>query len=330
MSLKVYLAPMEGLADPPLRKVLCACGGYDWCFSEFIKTSTAVISPKTLARRVPELDHGGCTPDGTPCRVQLLGDNPAILAQSALVVQKQGALGLDLNFGCPSRFVHHSGSMLLREPALLREIVDRVSDVLNDQILFSIKIRSGFADKRELCGIIEAIARPRVNEICVHCRTRRDLYKKEALDWSVLSGLTTLAPGITFVANGDITSRELALECAHESGCSTLMVGRGAFMVPNLGKVIKGEEQPCGMAEILNVAGRVMDEFCARGLSQKIVLDRSKQFLSYARRSGGPLPGLFREFCHCTDLKSARMILKRGLSGEFDHQEHPQVPTCIS
>lgn len=322
---------MEGLADPPLRKILCACGGYDWCFSEFLKTSEQVLSPKTLLRRVPELKNGGCTPDGTPCRVQLLGDRPEILAQSALVAQKLGAPGLDLNFGCPSRFVHHSGSMLLREPGLLRDIVDRVSEVLNDRILFSVKIRSGFADKRELCGIIAAIARPRVNEICVHCRTRRDLYKKEALDWSILAELPALAPGISFVANGDITSRELAERCARESGCTTLMVGRGGFMVPNLGKVIKGHEQPYGPARILEVLLKVMEEFSSMGLAEKIVLDRSKQFLSYARRSGEPLAGLFRLFCHCTDLKSARILLERCRNGEYLLQApgtEPAVPAA--
>ena len=53
-----------------------------------------------------------------PCRVQLLGDESEPLAQTALRAVEVGAKGIDLNFGCPSRFVHHGGSMLLKEPEL--------------------------------------------------------------------------------------------------------------------------------------------------------------------------------------------------------------------
>ena len=52
---KVYLAPMEGVADPPLRKVLTAHGNYDECFSEFIRVTDVVLPYKTLEREVPEL-----------------------------------------------------------------------------------------------------------------------------------------------------------------------------------------------------------------------------------------------------------------------------------
>ena len=83
---KVYLAPLEGLADGPMRKVLCAHGGYDLCFSEFIRVTDLVVSEKTLLREIPEYQNDCKTDDGTPLRVQLLGDNPKTLAQSAVIV----------------------------------------------------------------------------------------------------------------------------------------------------------------------------------------------------------------------------------------------------
>ena len=105
---------MEGLADAPLRKILCKHGAYDECFSEFIRVTDIPLSEKTLFRIVPEGANGFKTADGTPVRVQLLGDNAKVLAQSAQLAENKGALGIDMNFGCPSRFVHHAGSMLLR------------------------------------------------------------------------------------------------------------------------------------------------------------------------------------------------------------------------
>ena len=131
---KVYLAPLEGLADGPMRKVLCAHGGYDLCFSEFIRVTDLVVSEKTLLREIPEYQNDCKTDDGTPLRVQLLGDNPKTLAQSAVIACNLGAKSIDLNFGCPSRFVHHSGAMLLKEPELLHEIVDTVRQTLDPKI----------------------------------------------------------------------------------------------------------------------------------------------------------------------------------------------------
>ena len=67
---------------------------------------------------------------GTLVRVQLLGDNPQTIAATAVRAVKLGAKSIDINFGCPSRFVHHGGAMLLKEPDLMHEIVSTVRDAL--------------------------------------------------------------------------------------------------------------------------------------------------------------------------------------------------------
>ena len=59
-NFRVYLAPIQGLADAPLRKILCAHGSYDECFSEFIRVTDIPLSDKTLTRIVPESENGFC------------------------------------------------------------------------------------------------------------------------------------------------------------------------------------------------------------------------------------------------------------------------------
>ena len=98
---KVYLAPLEGLADGPMRKVLCAHGGYDLCFSEFIRVTDLPVSAKTLLREVPEYQNDCKTEDGTDVRIQFLGDNPDTMARSAVLANNLGARSIDINFGCP-------------------------------------------------------------------------------------------------------------------------------------------------------------------------------------------------------------------------------------
>lgn len=319
--MKVYLAPLEGLADPPLRKILCRCGGYDWCYSEFIRVTDEGLSDKTLLHDCPELLNGGRTDDGTLCRVQLLGDNPKTMADGAALAASLGAKGVDINFGCPSRFVHHSGSMLLKEPELMKSIVLAVRDALPDKVLLSVKIRSGFSDKSELPKIMEAVSQQGVSEVAVHCRTRSELYKKSALDWSVLKTLHDLYPNVDIIANGDIISEKSARECMEISGCKSLMTGRGAFMVPNLGHVIKEGAKPYTKAQTLGVLRGCMELFIGMGIErEKVITDRAKQFLSYARLSSDGLSEFFRAFCHCHGVDECLNMIDKAIE-DFSREE---------
>lgn len=311
---KVYLAPMEGVCDPPMRKILTKVGGYDECFSEFIRVSDLVLPYKTLLREVPELEHDAKTQAGTLVRVQLLGDNPTLIAKTAKRAEEIGAKSIDLNFGCPSRFVHHAGSMLLKEPSLLHEIVATTLDLLDPKTFLSVKIRTGFEDKKEAPEIVKAIAQEGVKEIIIHARTRRDLYREEALDWSVLHGLWDLAPNITLVANGEISSYEKAQECAKISGCDHLMVGRGALMVPNAGHVIKEGAEPFSNDEILRTVFDFMEELMTLKFAEKSVLDRAKQFLGFARRQNESLGEFFKIFCKMGSITQARELLSVNMA----------------
>lgn len=313
---KVYLAPLEGLADGPMRKVLCAHGGYDLCFSEFIRVTDLAVSEKTLLREVPEYLNDCRTADGTDVRIQFLGDNPETMAKSAVIANKLGARSIDINFGCPSRFVHHSGSMLLKEPELLHEIVQTVRDRLDPDCDLSVKVRLGFADKSEAPGIIRAIAVEGVKEITVHCRTRKDLYRDEALDWSRMKTLHELCPGITLIANGNINSREEALECEKETLCSHFMCGRGAFPVPNLGYVIKDNEKPFSLGQILKTDIEVIEEFSKSDRTEKVVMDRAKQFLGYARVHRKELNPFFKRFCQCTSVSDGIKLLEEEIKAQ--------------
>ncbi|NLK85671.1 MAG: tRNA-dihydrouridine synthase family protein [Aeromonadales bacterium] len=313
---KVYLAPLEGLADGPMRKVLCAHGGYDLCFSEFIRVTDLVVSPKTLIREIPEYENDCKTADGTPLRVQLLGDNPDTLAKSAVIACDMGAKSIDLNFGCPSRFVHHAGAMLLKEPELMHDIVQKVRDTLDEKYQLSVKIRLGFLDKSEAFDIVKAIAVDGVSEITVHCRTRKDLYKNEALDWSALSPLHECANGITLIANGNVNSLKDAKACEEITLCNHFMCGRGAFPVPNLGHVIKGVQKEYPIADILRTSLEVVEEFIATTRTEKTVMDRAKQFLGYARVHKTELNPFFKTFCRCTLVSDGVKLIEQQIAYE--------------
>lgn len=306
---KIYLAPMEGVCDPPMRKVLTRYGAYDECFSEFIRVTTEVLPYKTLLREVPELKEDSKTAYGCPCRLQLLGDEAEPLAQTALRAVELGAKGIDLNFGCPSRFVHHGGAMLLKEPELLHEIVSRVREVLDPSIILSVKFRLGVMSVDELPTIVKALAVDGLNELIIHARTRKDLYKKEALNWPAIGSVAGKTNGIAVVANGDIVDLETSKQCQAITKTNRQMIGRAVFAIPNLAQVMRGEEQKMSISDMLEVAWEFAQELVSRDYPEKSVMDRLKQFLGYAHKYDHQQSLFFRTLCRMQNLAEARQLL---------------------
>lgn len=310
---KIYLAPMEGVTDAPLRKILTKHGNFDSCTSEFIRVTDVPLPKKTLIKEVPELANSSKTDSGTLVRVQFLGDDAKAMLITAQRAVELGATYIDINFGCPSRFVHHSGSMLLKEPELLHDIVSTMRDGLDNSIKLSVKIRTGFADKSECKDIIQAIAVEGIEEIIIHARTRKDLYAKEALDWSVIADMHEYANNIPLVANGDIVCYDSFLRCVEQSLCSRFMIGRAALMIPNIGYVLKQEQQAYSNAQIIAVILEFFELLVELKFQTKSILDRTKQFFGYARINNTDMAAIFKEYCKMQDLTQAyNFLLKKA------------------
>src|SRR5690606_31435498 len=126
--MRIVLAPMEGLADVHLRRLITAQGGFDWVVSEFVRVLDHLYPDRVFLSRCPELLNGGRTQSGTPLRVQLLGNHLDAMAANAQRAVELGSYGIDLNFGCPSKTVnrHRGGAVLLQEPETLYQIVHAV------------------------------------------------------------------------------------------------------------------------------------------------------------------------------------------------------------
>ena len=124
----LVLAPMEGLLDFVLRDFLTRCSDIDRCVSEFIRVTNTLLPARVFQRIVPELHNGGYTFAGVSVRAQLLGSDPACLADNAGQPAALGPHGIDLNFGSPAKVVNQygGGAALLDEPELLTRIMSAV------------------------------------------------------------------------------------------------------------------------------------------------------------------------------------------------------------
>ena len=237
--MRILLAPMEGLLDHTLRDVLTRVGGVDLCVSEFIRVTDQLLPNRVFTRIVPELRQGGRTAAGTPVRAQLLGSDPACLAENAARLAALGPAGIDLNFGCPAPTVnrHRGGAVLLDEPELVHAIVAAVRRAVPAAMPVSAKMRLGHRDEALMLDNAHAIASAGASELVVHGRTKLHGYRPPAY-WDRIAQIRA-AVAIPVVANGEVWTADDALRCLTESGCDALMLGRGIVADPGLAWAVR-------------------------------------------------------------------------------------------
>jgi tRNA-dihydrouridine synthase C len=296
--MRLILAPMEGVVDHIMRDLLTRIGGYDRCVTEFVRVTRETLPPRVFYRACPELHSGGKTPAGTPVYVQLLGGIPDCMAANAQVLASLAPQGIDLNFGCPSKLVNNSdgGSILLREPQRVHDIVKAVRGAVSPHIPVTAKIRLGFDDSSLFEDIVLGVEAAGATELCIHARTKQHGYKPPAY-WSEIG---KVKPKLTLpvVANGEIWSAENALQAQADSGCQDLMLGRSALSFPDLARVIKAQHLgetyvPLMWAEILPVVLAYAHRFEDRAPIR--ASGYIKQWFTYLRRQYPEAEQLFQQ-----------------------------------
>ena len=244
--MKLLLAPMEGLTDVHMRDLLTRIAGpqgYDWCVTEFIRITDRLLPPRVFYHYCPELLQGARTLAGTPVHVQLLGNDPALLGENAARAVELGAPAIDLNFGCPAKTVnrHRGGAVLLDEPEVVHEIVATVRRAVPAAVPVSAKMRLGVNDRSRMLDNALGIQAAGASWLTVHGRTKADGYRPPA-HWDAI-GAIRAAVRLNVIANGDITGPDEAAACRAQSGCTDLMLGRGAVTRPDLVSRLRGADQ---------------------------------------------------------------------------------------
>jgi len=231
---------MEGVIDAEMRAVLTEIGGYDRC--EFIRVTEQIIPNHVYHRYSPELKQGGATPSGVPVYIQLLGGNTKYMGLNAAKATKLEPQGIDINFGCPSKTVNKSdgGSVLLREPQRVGDIVKAVRDAVDPSIPVTAKIRLGFSNDDLLEDLVDKVVAGGASELAIHARTKEDRYKPPAY-WHKVKAFSGRV-NIPLIINGEIWSPEQASKALHESGCNDLMLGRGALACIDLAASVKAKQ----------------------------------------------------------------------------------------
>ena len=235
IDLPFTLAPMAGYSDHPYR-LICRQFGAPYCTTEMMLDRLLLTKGRMRNRllKLSEEDH--------PIAGQLIGNDPAVMAEAAKELCRMGFDAVDLNFACPVRkaLSRRRGGHLLTEPdqavRITRAVVASVREVWPGTPAppVTVKLRQKFdqADGEDaFWRIAEGAFQAGAAAVCVHARSVERKYAGPA-DWEFLAAVKRRLPDMTIIGSGDVLTPAQGLRMLAETGVDAVAVARGALGNP--------------------------------------------------------------------------------------------------
>ena len=226
LSSNLFLSPLAGYTNLPMRETLREIGGLGWA-------TTDLVNARSLLERNPTaLKLSATSPADRPLAIQLFGSVPEEMRDAAVMCQELGVQSVDINMGCPVRKVVNigGGSAMMTEldktAVLVRGMIGAV------KIPVTAKMRLGWDDDNltapDLARVLEDVG---VAAIFVHGRTRAQGFAG-TVNLAGIRSVVQAVRNIPVIGNGDITTPDAAKHMLEETGCTGVSIGRGAFYDP--------------------------------------------------------------------------------------------------
>mmetsp|Transcript_7896 Transcript_7896/g.24375 ORF Transcript_7896/g.24375 Transcript_7896/m.24375 type:complete len:409 (+) Transcript_7896:47-1273(+) len=245
---KVVLAPMVRMGTLPLR-MLARQHGADMVWTEelidrsvlnterivndelgtidFVRPLPELMSKKqqrTYDERGPQVIFRTCAAE-RPVVFQLGTANADLALQAAQRVAKDVS-AIEVNMGCPKHFSLSGGmgAALLSAPENAKQILTTLKRNLSLPITCKIRMLSTVADTIDFCRMVQECG---VSAITVHARNIAERPRDPAR-WKDLAPVFS-AISVPTIANGDVFCFADIQRIKDETGCDSVMIGRGAY-----------------------------------------------------------------------------------------------------
>ena len=274
----VFMAPMAGITDKPLRKLVSSLGKGVMVSEMVAINAIQRKNPKTY--RIADVRD-----ENYPVVVQLVGNDPELFSEAAKLAEELGAHSLDINMGCPVKKIvnNHAGSALMKDRGLAEKIIEAV--VKATPLKVSVKFRKGWdaanvnaVDFAKMCEDSGA------SYITVHGRTRSAFYSGEA-DWNIIREVKK-AVKIPVIGNGDINTPYDAKRMIEETGVDGVMIGRAGlgnpWLISQTDSFLKSGKEPekISVSEIKTFMLKHIEELC-NYYGQEMGLAISRKFVCW-------------------------------------------------
>lgn len=260
----IGLSPMDGVTDHPYRTIQKKYGQVDVVYTEFTSVEGVCHGADKL------LEDFLFDETQRPVIAQIYGTTPEFFRETATVLCELGFDGIDINMGCPAKNVAHSGAgaALIRTPKLAQEIIQATKDGIQDwyngktskdcahisesitaevekrhaalppeyqqkrTIPVSVKTRVGY-DVPVVEEWIPTLLEMDIAAIALHGRTLTQHYTGLA-HWDVITKAAEIVhtTNTLILGNGDIHTKQDALDKIKTCGVDGVLVGRATFGNP--------------------------------------------------------------------------------------------------
>jgi nifR3 family TIM-barrel protein len=241
LATKLLLAPIAGYCDLSFRTICREWGGVGLA-------CTDLLSPQGLLRgTATSLDLARTNDFDKPVGMQLYGSDPDIMAEGARWAVEHGATVVDINMGCPVDKVtkKDGGSKLLTDLPRAVAIAARVVKTLEAcraagyaPVPLTCKMRICWSTTDHLSGqacsphLARMLADVGVAAVTIHGRTTEDKFQGTVRLEGISRVVDSVAGRIPVIGNGDVREPHDAERMLRETGCSGVMIGRGALSTP--------------------------------------------------------------------------------------------------
>ena len=316
----VCLAPMAGFSSLPFR-IMCKRYGSSYAPTELASARSIRFSGIDKSFRYMRID-----PDKEGiCAIQLFGTDPGDFREAVFAIDKDprltGVSIIDINMGCPVPKVVKtgSGSFLMTDPKLAASIVRACKEAIREtgrDIPVTVKTRTGFeAGDKGVPELARAVASEGCDMLCVHGRTRPQMYSGEA-DIEAIAVMREAVKSfdIPFFANGDIKDGRSALNMLEQTGADGLMVGRAArgdpMVFERIRKEMAGETFTPPSDSIRKEL--LMEELIGRTgyLREDVAVREMRSVMPFYVKGMEGAAMLKTALCRCTSVDEVREVLE--------------------